>query len=924
MTDFADSWVDVQLKLNGTWTSLTDDTLANGYSRVRNNPGVEISRGKTITEQRTPPMECSFTINNSDGKYSRDNPRSTLWGQLGINTECRVVALPYEAHVRIPTRQDGVVSKNIHAPDSATLDITGDIELRIDYDPEHTTLKSFPLLTKYATTGDQRSWYVNIQEGKPAFYWSTDGTSANRRVIIGNTVIPAGRHVLRIQFDANNGSGGVTVTYSTGTSLDGPFTLLGAAVTSATTSSIHSGTADVAFGAGSAGGLPIVGDETELFTGKVYGWRIYSNLTGTLAASADFSELEFDDTTYSDGTTTWTITTTTAYVASDKVRFSGEIPSWPVVWDVTGEDVTSKITAYGLFQSLNEGAMALDSPMISYYSSLSNVGYWPGTDLSDSSVVSALTPNTRGAIPTNVDFATVGDLPGSEDVMKINEGTIITGWFPQQSNPNNEYAFTFAMYMNQAPSVDIEVLRLVTSEYYCSFTAELAGYAIEFVDTRTGNVLDSASSLFGSGAEAGNWIVFVLEAEQSGANVNWAVNWRTLDPAIGYALTGSFASSIGILRAWRTEGLPSGHGISTLGIGHIAGIHSVDFYLETDHLISFRGFAGELPSERLQRMCEDNNLEFRSIGIEKETEVLGPQPTGTVMTIFDDTVKTSRGILLEQRDRRGLLYLTRTELENQSPLTYAYSDSINSLAPKINDNPIIINDVIARRPEGGFTRSTTVSGPRGTDTIIPYQMDDTFNVQTDYLTKHVAGWIRHVGSWDDMYYKQIDYDLARNAVQDDYAILHGLINIDVGRAIEITDLPEFLPTRPASLLIEKYSENLTRSQWTITQETSAYRPYLTAQWNVYPKIYIGSSSSTLETGIDDNDTSISVETGASWVKWRFTSQFYIAIDGREKALVTAISGTTSPFTFTVTRGNPAFAHSAGVSIKLWDTRVISY
>jgi hypothetical protein len=919
MTDFADEYIDVQLELDGTWTSLTDDTLADGYSRVRADHGVVISRGKGFLEQRTPPTQCSVRINNSDGKYSRVNPRSPLWGQLGINTRMRVIAKPYETHIEYLDRY--LQDKALFALDSATLDFTGDMEIRLDMHLRYPLKRGHVLVAKYLTSGDNRSYLLSTTNvGNVQFYWSPDGTFANRRVVTSSEPIPAGRFTLRVQFDADNGAGGISVTFYTGPTIDGPFTQLGNVVSSAGTSSIYSGTADVEIGSANGGFTGLTG--LYLIQGKVYGIRLYDDIAGTLAAEGDFTGLEFDATSVSDGTTTWNVTGT-SYIGSDKIRCAVEIPSWPIVQDSTGTDITSTLTGYGLLKSLNEGAQTLASPMTEYYQSVSNLGYWPCEDKTEATSIAAAVANTRSANASNISFASVTELPGSDAVMSVVEGSTASGVFPFQANPSGDYAFTFTYYADQSPSVPVDMIRLTTNNYNVEFTLGTVGYDITFT-TPNGTTLDTDGSLYGTGAEPGNVVVFVLEMEQSGGTVDWVVNWRILDTSVGYALTGSFSANAAIMRGWSIPGLPDSSGLNTLSISHIAGINNIDTYLESAHLASFNGYNGESVTSRLTRLCSKNEIDLRIIGVTTSADKCGPQPIDTLIGIFDDTVNVGRGILTEQRDRHGLLYMTRSYLENQTPVSFAYDASV-AVQIKLKDNPTIINDVIARRVEGSYYRAITTTGNRSVEAVgRAYQFDNEFNVQRDPALQNIAEWIRHIGSWDDIYYETVDLNLARNAIQDDGILLNSIIAQDIGNTMEITNLPDYLPIRPASLFIERYLETLNRFEWHYTIESSAARAYETAQFNFSPAILIGSNSSTLTSTINDSVTSIGVTIREPY-KWEYSSDFYISVDNdREKMLVTGITGTSPSFTFTVTRGNPAFSHNSGVIIRLWDDHVLGY
>lgn len=917
-------WVSVQAKLAGVWTDIAlDFDDDDGGGRISGDAAVTITRGKAATAQRAAPMQCDFTIFNRDGKYLSRNPRSPLWGQLTQNTECRVVALPEQTYLSFPLRN--ATNKNAYAPDSATLDITTDMELRIDLEMINQDIHNFTIMSKYLTTGNNRSWVLLLVDNKPVFGWSNLGTIAAFRSATATAELPVGRQCIRVQFDGNNGAGGVTVTFSTAATIAGPFTQLGAAVTSAGTSSLFVGTADVEIGSANNGSLGIVfthEDASYLLEAKVYGVQLYSNLTGTLAAEADFTGLDFDDTTYSDGTTTWQWASNIE-VASDRIRFSGQLPKWPAEWDRTGTDIRSPVTAYGLFQRLNEAVSDLDSPMSRYYQSITTLaGYWRGEDASDSTQLASQLATARAAAATGITYAAESTLPGSNALFTLSETSQVFGAFGPHT-ATGEHAFTFAFFADDSPSIDVPVISYSTDQWTLQFTLGTGGYIFTFT-SRDGTVLDTSTTGYGAGAEPGNWLVIVCECEQSGGNVNYAINWRTQNPSLGYAISGSWAGLVGKLVSWKCAPIPASSGLSTLALGHIAGNLSIDDFLEDVHLTSFRGHTGETALERLIRLCAEEGIYLRINSTPTDrSAIMGPQLIDTLLNNFNDCAETDRGVLAEIRYRLGIEYTTRAALENRQRMEVSYTDSILSDTPVTDENPNVFNDVIAQRNNGSYSRSVTTTGNKSVDVIGPYPFSKQFNVFSDAQTQDLAGFIRHIGSWDEDKYENVAFQMERDQILNDPALFAALVGLDICSVLSLTDLPDWLPTRPAEIMIDAYAERLTRFQWGIISATSPARVYNTASWNDKQRTLIGSNSSVLDAGINDSVTSFDVACDEVYGKWAFTSAFDIEIDGRETATVTNITGTTTPFTFTVTRGSPSFAHAAGVSVMLYDQRYLS-
>lgn len=203
------------------------------------------------------------------------------------------------------------------APDSAALDITGDIDLRAKASLTSWTAPSTTVnfLAKLTTTGNQRSYDFSITStGLLRIRWSADGlvlnsvTSTSAVTFSANTT-----NWVRVTLDVNNGASGRDITFYT--SADGTtWTQLGNVVTEAGTTSIFSGSSLLYLGASAQG--------TEAFlTGYLYRAQILNGIGGTTAFDANFESVAADSFAFTESSAnaaTVTLTTT---------RYSFGIPS---------------------------------------------------------------------------------------------------------------------------------------------------------------------------------------------------------------------------------------------------------------------------------------------------------------------------------------------------------------------------------------------------------------------------------------------------------------------------------------------------------------------------------------------------------------------------------------------------------------------
>lgn len=177
-------------------------------------------------------------------------------------------------------------------PDHDTLDITGDLDLRIDATLPtwaEATADNRTLIAKYRTDTDERSyWLLITTAGELRLQWSTDGTSGTILNRTADATLPASagdRLAVRATLDVDDG-GNNTVTFYTAETLAGPWTQLGTPQSGAGTTSIHSGTAELTCGAftdGSGAGA------VALLTGLVHALEVRDGIGGTTVADPDFS-----------------------------------------------------------------------------------------------------------------------------------------------------------------------------------------------------------------------------------------------------------------------------------------------------------------------------------------------------------------------------------------------------------------------------------------------------------------------------------------------------------------------------------------------------------------------------------------------------------------------------------------------------------
>jgi len=207
----------------------------------------------------------------------------------------------------------GSAGAYVSTPDHASLDIVGDLDLRIDVAlDDWTPSANQSLISKYTAGTNMRHWrlYVN-SAGALAFTSTPDGATQTTMVSSANLSALANgeRRAVRVTMDVDNGAAGRTVTFYTASTLAGSWTQLGTPQVVAGATTLHSGSAILEIGSHSIG-------VSDLASGTVYAAQVRSGLDGTVVANPDFTGQSASTTSFADSTgKTWTVNGAAAIVA---------------------------------------------------------------------------------------------------------------------------------------------------------------------------------------------------------------------------------------------------------------------------------------------------------------------------------------------------------------------------------------------------------------------------------------------------------------------------------------------------------------------------------------------------------------------------------------------------------------------------------
>ncbi|MFD4551420.1 hypothetical protein [Streptomyces sp. NPDC058466] len=873
----------VELMLAGTWTDVTSDV----YLR---NP-ISIDRGRSDWGSRVDPTKCTLTFNNRNGKYSPRNPTGALYGQIGRNTPVRVSVNAGDSYLNTPGGTDRATT-----PDTAALDIVGDIDVRADlWIDDWAPGSATELAGKWSGT-PQKSWLLFLYQGKLWFYWSVDGSAEIQKA---STVVleppVSGRLAVRVTLDVNNGAAGNTLTFYTAPTISGTWTQLGDPIVTAAVTSIFNSTSAVDVGAVASVGF---GDPVAHY----HAFELRSGIAGSVVANPDFRVQTAGATSFADSTgKTWSMFGA-ATISNRKTRFVGEVSSWPVKWDVSGKDVYVSVEAAGILRRLGQGTAPLQSTLRRRIPRYAPLAYWPMEE--GSTATRAYSPIT-GVKPlklTPAHWAAVDTLAGSSPLPTLNSSTAtaceMKGTVPAPSSTLTAWSVRWAYRLDTPNATTRTFLRILCTGTVAEWYVQVSSTATTVV-TKDSDGATIFTQAIGTGVEMySQWIEFDFQVVQNGGNVDWHLGYVREDgAAVGSDF--SFAGTVG--RPIAVSSPPNGYSadLDGMAIGHIS-VWPVNN--NTAWSGAFTARAGETAGDRLVRLTDEESVSLVAYG--DGATAVGPQLPTPLMDLLGECADADHGILYEARETVSLQYRDLAGMYNQTPalaLNYATAGHVTPPLEPVDDDQSVRNDVTVTRTGGSAARVTLDTGALSTlappDGVGRYDESVTLNLYDDDQADDHAEWLLHLGTWDETRYPVLHVELSAAP-----SLIESVTALDLGDRITISNPPAWLPPDTIDLLAQGYVETIGMFDWAFDFNCTPARPFDVASADNTTFGKADTEGSQLSSGATSTATSISVATtsGPIWTTSGGEMPFDITVAG-EVMRVTAISGAASPQTFTVTR-----------------------
>lgn len=817
---FPQTPLDIQadLKIDGVWQNVTADV----YTRDL----MTIVRGRPDEGARTDPGKLKLTFNNGRskvnpavlGRYSPDNPLSDLYGTIGRNTEVRVHLPASAAHLEL----DGDTSGTVSTPHVAALNITGDIDVRVEVDSDLTdTATAQTLIGKWGELTADRSWNLRYFNSLIIFSW-LDGAATIQNAFISTGLF--GGAALRVTLDVDNGASGFTARFYQADSIDGPWSqfsndLIGAATTSlqATTSALTIGPTD-----------STTNPPRQPFTGNATRFQVRSGIDGTLVADADFRGLADGATGFTDSVgRVWTVNGT-AKVRKRTDRMVAEISSWPPRWDVSGHDRWVPVEAAGVLRRYGQGAAALQSPLRRRIPAFSPLAYWPLEEGAQATQASSPVAGVRPLTLTNVNWASNSDLISSASlpVWASNSGAnpvVMQGTVPAPTGTTTGWQTAWVYRLDSVPATLRTFMRINTTGTVREWTVDsrtgqsrVLGLDVDG-NTVVSQLIATSNNIFNA------WIQSTLHVSESGGTVTWTVSWSDIHGDAGNA-TSTFSGTAGRVT---NVGSPAGgyHAdLDGLAMGHIAvfGTTLTDAYTS-----ALDAWTPEIAGTRIVRLGSEENVPLSVRGIIAGQESMGAQRMLSLLDLLTECSDSDGGILMEHRARLALRYRGRATMYNQTPalvLDYTADGEVAPPLEPVADDADVVNDVTVQRIDGSFGRRVLEEGPLSVQSppngVGRYDTTLQRSLAADDQAEQIAGWQLHLGTWDAPRYPTVHVNLAAAPHLAD-----AVMAVDQGDLIRITNPPADLPPGTIDLIVQGYTESFDQYAWDVVFTCTPAAPW---------------------------------------------------------------------------------------------------
>jgi hypothetical protein len=778
---------------------------------------IVVEHGRPDMGSQTDPGSLQITINNRDGRFSPRNPESDLFGLIGRNSRGRLSVPGTVSYLEL----DGNAANNASTPDTAALDITGDLDLRWEGEPNWYGPGTHVLIGKWGDAG-QRSYHLRLDNGTLVMHLGRDG-------IVGPApfwtlpVLPR-RAAVRATLQ-----GGEFVRFYWAQSLAGPWTQFGdvVTITSPLTGGIFVSTAPLTIAPSQTDSTP----PRIAMAGRVDKAEVRNGIDGVVVASPDFSAQTAGTTSFVDGAgLTWTLSGTAA-IRDREDLIVVEVPEWPQSWRPDSSDAWVSIEGAGILRRMGQGKKALQSTLRRRIPSFDPLAYWPMEEGKSATQASSPVAGVAALSLSSAAWAEADSLASSGPLPVIQPATgspsLMSGRVPAPGAALTAWHVQWVYRIDTGPAVRRTFMRILATGTIAEWYIQ-SGTDGSTILGRDADGTTLVSQGIATGLDLfGQWVRVKFAVTQNGGNIDWSIVWTDVGGDAG-SFNASVAGTVG--RPTAVASPPNGFSadLNGMAIGHISVWPTADT-AAYDRAID--AWTGETAWERLRRLASEENLPLARIPGPETPELVGAQTPDTLLTLLQAAADADGGLLLEDQTRPGLVYRERSSMYSQEPgLTLAYSAPTALATPldPVDDDTATRNDRTVHRDGGSEGRAFLEEGPLSVqdppDGIGLYDDSVTLSLHHDDQTEPIAYWRLNLGTFDGPRYPQVKVLLHKAP-----NLIPAVLALREGDLIRITGLPKFVGFGDVDLMVEGIRHEAGLQRWEVTFNCSPGQPWQVAR-----------------------------------------------------------------------------------------------
>lgn len=924
--------VRMDLNIAGTWTNVTGDLYT--------AEGVNITRGRTDEASAPQASALTFALNNRTGNYTPRNPTGAYYPNLTRNTPVRV-------GVGIPPAGTGLGNQSgtaIVAP-ASTAEVAGIAFSCWSVESAAATITTpggyTALTTINGSLASSRAASIAVGVGAVGAATATSSVSAANSA--ATCVIPGATTLVTTAVTSQN--------YAYASEFTpvqvGPFTILAGDVLVACVvwsqdpfnSMVASPWDD---SQASEWSLTADSGITVANSPRTQIWTRYCPAAASLNVQSVNWILGVADLQMSifqvRGASPW------------NPRYHGFCMDFETTADLSGKDVRCTVNAGSVLRQRGQGQQPARSPFYRYLSNSNSVAYWPLEGGTQTQALASPFPGVAPAVITSISTAFGSDSTSfvASDSLPVLTAGYVSGPVPSYTASGG--AVYGAVYIPTAPT------NLGQGIIWATLTGGTLGTAIITYASSTSftvTIFNTAGASVFTSTVSGTQMIGVPRYWYITWNPNVANPGTQTDFAFGYIdATSGVAPSIpqtvtGTVGAVSRVALgqePSNTVFFDKGltVGHMAVASSASNSAggtgttPTSTIPRFAGLAcaiawrGEFTFDRFLRICQEESIPVSlplqvapTFALLPTVIQLGTQAIDNALDILATTQATDIGEMAESRCTTGILYRTGASMTAQPvavTVDYAGKMIAGQFQP-VDDDQLTRNDVTVTQQSGPSVEVTQATGtlsvlnpPQGVG-VYTQSVDVTLFNQARDLPQVAALYLAQ-GTVDQQRFKNVEMLLAAAP-----ASVTALSSMDIGNHVQIVNTPTWVQPGPSDVVVLGLQEMIGPiAEWNITFNAKPYGVNAVLRAGGGDTMArLDSGSSTLTSTITNSATSISVSTARADDLWGTLNLPYDILISGERMTVTAVTGATSPQTFTVTRSvnGVVKTHAAGDPVHVY-------